>query len=109
MDYVATERIRQNPKGKGRGNSSIARLANAKLVHKSLQTNEATICTVEVEQDVTNTTNSSERDSSAVAENKPQSLPLIRESLDKYELSPGAKDILMASWRSGTNNNTRHT
>ncbi len=37
-----------------------------------------------------------------MAENKPQSLPLIRESLDKYELSPGAKDILMASWRSGT-------
>ena len=36
-------------------------------------------------------THRSERDSSAVADNKPQSLPLIRESLDKYELSHSAK------------------
>lgn len=33
---------------------------------------------------------------------KPLGLPLIRERLDKYNLSANAKDVLMASWRKGT-------
>ena len=33
---------------------------------------------------------------------KSSGLPLVRKSLDRYELSSRAKDILMASWRSGT-------
>ena len=33
---------------------------------------------------------------------KPSGLPLVRESLSRYNLSSSARDILMASWRPGT-------
>ena len=44
----------------------------------------------------------SQGNSSNLAQIEPIRLSLIREGLNKYDLSPGAKDVLMASWREGT-------
>ena len=37
-----------------------------------------------------------------LAQAEPPRMSLIREGLNKYALSPAAKDVLMASWREGT-------
>ena len=72
------------PKGRARGNSCTTRLANTKLVRKSIQTNETTTSTPAGEQDFTDTTITPERDPPDVAETKPHGLSLIWESLDRY-------------------------
>ena len=72
------------------------------MVRKSLQFNEKTTSTLEDEQEFAKITNSPGRSSPDVAKTEPSRLPLIRKSLEQYKLSSSAKDILMASWRSGT-------
>ena len=44
----------------------------------------------------------SRRDSPSVAQAQSYGLPLIRDSLDTYDLSLSAKEVLMASWRPET-------
>ena len=51
---------------------------------------------------VTSTAKPSQEESSDLAEAEPPRMSVIREGLNKYALSPAAKDVLMASWRVGT-------
>ena len=50
----------------------------------------------------TSTAKPSQGKSSDLAQDEPPRMSLIREGLNKYALSPAAKDVLMASWREGT-------
>ena len=50
----------------------------------------------------TSTAKPSQGKSSDLAPAEPPRMSLIREGLNKYALSPAAKDVLMASWREGT-------
>ena len=50
----------------------------------------------------TSTAKPSQGKSSDLEQAEPPRMSLIREGLNKYALSPAAKDVLMASWREGT-------
>ncbi|XP_028404044.1 uncharacterized protein LOC114526666 [Dendronephthya gigantea] len=97
-----TGNANKNSKGQGRGNSSNTRLADPMLVREGLQTNEAKTRPLEEKQNLTNITIPPQRDPPNMAETKSNGVSIIRESLDRYELSKTAKDILEASWRLGT-------
>ena len=51
---------------------------------------------------LTSTAKPSQGKSSDLAQAEPPRMSLIRERLNKYALSPTAKEVLMASWRDGT-------
>ena len=58
---------------------------------------------------LTSTVKQSQEKSSDLAQAEPPRMSLIREGLNKYSLSPAAKDVLMASWRRVPLSNTTHT
>ena len=104
-----TNSISQNPKGEGRGNSCLARLAHTKLVRKSLQVNEKTTSTFEDEQEFAKTTNSPGRSSPDVAKTEPSGLPLIRKSLEQYKLHPVPRTYSWHHGDQGQPNSAKHT
>ena len=73
-----------------------------KLVHKSVPDDGEITDTPQSESRPTQITESPERTTSNMAQNESSGASLIRKSLNRYDLSSTAQEILMASWRSGT-------
>ena len=80
----------------------VARLANTALVSKSSSDDVAKTYICESEKKSPIFAQPTERNAPNLAKTPSNDMPLIRQGLDRYELSSGAKDVLMASWRKGT-------
>ena len=94
--------IIKDPERQGRGDLCFAGLVNPKLVRQSVPNDEETTDTPQSQSGATQITESTKRTTSNMEQSEPSGVPLIRKSLDRYDLSPSAREILMASWRSGT-------
>ena len=77
-------------------------MADTELVSQSFPTDGSGTSICQSEQRYSKTTKPSTGDSPNLGQNEPNNLPLVRKSLDQFDLSSDAKDIIMASWRPGT-------
>ncbi|CAB4037819.1 Hypothetical predicted protein, partial [Paramuricea clavata] len=80
----------------------VTELANPELVCKSVSHDDTGTSLHQSQQKSSRPTKSSTGNTSNLAKNKPYNLPLVREKLERYDLSADAKEIIMASWRPGT-------
>ena len=86
----------EDPERQGRGDLCFTRLVNSKLVHQSIPNYEETTDTPQSQSGATQITESTKRTTSNMEQSEPSGVPLIRKSLDRYDLSPSAQEILMA-------------
>ena len=77
-------------------------LAYTTMVPKSSPATQTKPSVSKSQERSTSTAQPSQGKSSNLAQAEPPCMSLIREGLNKYALSPAAKDVLMASWREGT-------
>ena len=92
----------KDPEQQGREDLCFTGLVDSKLVRQSVPNDKETTDTLQSQSGATQITESTKRTTSNMEQSEPSGVPLIRKSIDRYDLSPSAREILMASWRSGT-------
>ena len=87
----------KDPERQGRADLCFTELVDPKLVRQSVPK-----LVPQSQSGTAQITESTKRTTSNMEQSEPSGVHLIRMSLDRYDLSPSAREILMASWRSGT-------
>ena len=88
--------------GKSERYSSATRMANPKLVPQVNATTGRTTSTSQGQKSPSPTPSTPQDGSSFACQPSSFGVPLIRESLNQHDLSDITKDVLLASWRTGT-------
>ena len=98
--------IKDAERGRG-GDLCATGLVNSKLARPGISNDEKTTGTSQSKPRLTQTAELSKGTTSNVDKNESVCVPLIRKSLERYDLSSSAQETLMASWISGTSKQYR--
>ena len=97
-----TSRLKEDQGRRDHGDMRVTLLAHTTMVCSGVKIGNSKNHSPETEQNAPSPSQPAKQDAPTTQTTRSHGLPLIRETLNTRNISKEAKDIIMASWRTGT-------